>query len=346
MTYELPEDDPFQGGTGFKEGPAIVVESYFTKPADYNQGRTLCLMLKKVYDDGEEVVDRYSCGNDFDSFDDGETAEHPKDTDKKKTPFNVNSAIQELVTKAFAAGHEVDRTVPNAQFPEGRPVTDVEVLMRQRSDATGGLGSRAASIWRGLKFDWKNFTETKPIRDKETGKTSEVTWSRSMPVAFLGVSEVVDVPGNEFQAPSQTVGAVVPPSAPAAGTGAVPPPPPPPPIPPAPPIPQGNEQIAQQSAPESAQALAPAAPAVPPSPAPPAPPAPAQPEAQAGNGNGQGVLAMIPDAAVVAAIQLNASQMDYPSWVDFTMAQPNVAAIPEVVMALADEGLYNALRAG
>lgn len=347
MAYELPDDDPFQGGSGFKEGAAVVAESYFTKPTDYNQGRTLCLMLKKVYEDGEEVIDRYSCGNDFDSFDDGETAEHPKDTDKKH-PFNVNSAVQELVMKAFAAGREVDRTVPNAQYPEGRPVTDVEVLMRGRSDQMGGGGSRVAAIWKGLNFEWKNFTETKPIRDKDTGKTSEVTWSRSMPIAFLGVSEIVDVPGNEFQAPTQQVLPSAPvPAPPGPTTG---------PVPPAPPAPPSNEQVAQQSATESAQGEG-----VPASPVPPAPPAPpAQPEAAAPvqpvqeqppmqtvegvGGNGSGVLGMIQDPTVVAAITLNATQMDYPSWVDYAMAQPNVAAIPEVVMALADEGLYNALR--
>lgn len=346
MAYELPDDDPFQGGSGFKEGPAVIVESYFTKPTDYNRGQTLCLMLKKVYEeDGEEVIDRYSCGNEFDSYDDGETAEHPKDTDRKKHPFNVNSAIQELVNRTFALGREVDHTVPNAQFPEGRPVTEVEVMMRERSNALGGLGSRHASIWKGLKLDWKTFTETKPIRDKETGKTEERTWNRSMPVAFLGVFEVTDTPGNEFQAASQTVGSS--PSVPTVPASSPPPPPPAPP-PPAP----SNEQVAQSATPESSQPVQEAAAPIPPAPVPPAPPAPAQPEPQAttpeqpANGNGQGILSMIPDPKVVAAIQLNASQMDYPSWVDFTMAQPNVAAIPEVVMALADEGLYNALRAG
>jgi hypothetical protein len=161
----IDEFDEWDGESGFKDDySGLIVDSFFTKDSNYNNGETLILKLKIIADDGEEVEQIYPCGADWDSYDNGETAEHPKDREGRPKAFNHNSAIYGLIRHAFEAGAE------DTLKQRGRP--------------------RKASIWRGLKFHWKVDTQTFTIKDRKTGEDRTITTNRTYPEKFLGVFDV------------------------------------------------------------------------------------------------------------------------------------------------------------
>lgn len=194
-TSTTDEFDLWAGESGFKDDyDGLITDAFFTKDASYNNGQTLFLSLQIIADDGEEVEQRYPCGADWDSFDNGETATHPKDRDGKPKTFNHNSAMFGLMKGGFEAGAE-------------------EVLR--------GRGSpRNAAIWKGLKFHWKVDSRDISIRDRETGNQVTRTVTRTYPEKYVGAFDVEsgNTPAPAASAPAQP--APTQPSAPAASAPA------------------------------------------------------------------------------------------------------------------------------
>lgn len=98
----------------------------FERDGRYNQGKTLCLLLRGDAEDAVDVngdpVDMnldenplyYPCGDGWDSFDDGATAEHS--SGKADKSFNENSAPIHFIQKLIAIGGGED-LVAKAQMP-------------------------------------------------------------------------------------------------------------------------------------------------------------------------------------------------------------------------------------
>lgn len=163
MTDGTEEFDPFKGESGFKDDYDGVVEEAWFAAGDYGVN----LHLKIIADDGEEVENRYPTGPDWETFDGGDTVEHPKG---ERKGFNKNTRYFQLIGTAMGL--------------EG-----VEGLLRERSRALDGKGPKAAALWKGLKFHWNVMTESKTFKDKDTQEKVTKDVSTVLPTAFLGTSE-------------------------------------------------------------------------------------------------------------------------------------------------------------
>lgn len=165
--------DEFSGGTGLVDDyDGTITDAFFSTDANYNNGQTLCLHLEVATDDtsNPEVVNLYPCGPDWASYDDGETAEHPKG---EKQRFNGNTKVMKLIAAAIATGPEA------------------EAEMRRRSrELFNGLGHRYAALWKGMKFHWNVQTEDVKFTDK-MGKLVERQTNVVVPTAWLGVDESI-----------------------------------------------------------------------------------------------------------------------------------------------------------
>lgn len=160
----MASDDPFHQDTGLKDDyDGEIIDSWFAKDPAYNNGQTLQFYMKIAADDGEEVEVRYACGDQWDSFDGGQTAEHAS-----KKFFNKQSTYGVLVQHAFEAG--------------------AEDVMRERSskgrmDGDMPLGPRAAELWKGLRFHMSVVTTDRKIRGED------VSTSKAFPDKYLGIGD-------------------------------------------------------------------------------------------------------------------------------------------------------------
>lgn len=167
--------DEFDTDKGIRDDyDGVVYEAYFQAG---DRGTNLVLMVV-ADDDGEQVEARYSVGQDWASFDGGETVEHPS-----KSKVRADSQLATLVERAMQAG--------------------AEDIIRERSIANGRKGQRTAALWPGLKFHWN--VEAKPydFKDRETGEDVKGVSYKSYPSKFLGVEELVDSPVDNNGASSQ-----------------------------------------------------------------------------------------------------------------------------------------------
>lgn len=157
------DDDEFELETGVKDDyDGIVADAWFGKTA--NAGETLFLFLKIQADDGEIVERRYSCGDDWGSYDGGVTAEHAT-----KKHFNNNSNIGRLVSAVMSL---------------------CEDEVRARSAELNRMGPRNSKLLQGFKFHWEAFPDSGTRRDPTTG--NQIPWSttRVLPTKFLGIEGV------------------------------------------------------------------------------------------------------------------------------------------------------------
>jgi hypothetical protein len=162
----MSNGDEFDTDKGVKDDyDGIIVEAYFQAG---EQGDTN-LVLKKAADDGDVVEDRYRIGQDWASFDGGETVEHPS-----RSKIRSDSQLAILVERAMGSG--------------------AEDVIRERSIANGRKGQRTAALWPGLRFHWD--VEAKPysFTSQRTGEEVSGTSYKSYPSKFLGVEEIVDSP--------------------------------------------------------------------------------------------------------------------------------------------------------
>lgn len=159
------EDDEFTLESGIKANyDGTVIDEWFgTREVT---GSSLYLFLKIKADDGEEVEQRFTCGDDWASYDGGKTAEHPS-----KKHFNNNSNVGRLVSAYMNL---------------------CESEVRARSKELNGLGPRAAALLHGFKFHWDAFEDSFTPREKnEDGTAKEaIMFTRVLPTQFLGIEGV------------------------------------------------------------------------------------------------------------------------------------------------------------
>lgn len=181
------EHDPFHLDTGLKDDyDGTVIDEWFGTTD--NAGDTLFLFLKIAADDGEEVERRYSCGDGWQTFDGGVTAEHAT-----RKFFQNNSNIGLLVTRAFSIG--------------------AEEQLRKRSAELNNLGPKHAKLWHGFRGHWNVESETFKIKDRDEGSETfgqmvERTSNRLLPTSFEAfVEQATSQPTNTppiSAAPQQT----------------------------------------------------------------------------------------------------------------------------------------------
>lgn len=170
--------DPFHLDSGVKENfDGTVVDGHFGKTD--SAGDTLFLMLKILADDGEEVDRRFSCGEGWQTFDGGATAEH-----STRKYFSNNSNLGILVTKAFATGGED--------------------ALRKRSAELDDRGPRDARLWVGFRAHWDVERETFKMKDNDAksetfGQMVERERVLVIPTAFIDMIQ----PAAAQQAGSQ-----------------------------------------------------------------------------------------------------------------------------------------------
>lgn len=152
------EYDEFRLDSGFKDDyDGTVIDAWFgTTEANPN----LLLFLKVQADDGEEVENRYGCGDGWSSFDGGETAEHAT-----KKFFNNRSKIGGLVAAAFDSG--------------------AEDAIRAKSKEVNNLGPRASKLWVGFRAHWNVFQEEFDMKDRTTGEQIKRTSTSVLPTKFI-----------------------------------------------------------------------------------------------------------------------------------------------------------------
>lgn len=169
--------DEFDTDKGVKDDYiGTILEAYFQAG---DNGDT-SLVLKKLAEDGDEVEDRYRCGNEWASFDGGETIEHAT-----KQKINASSQLALLVEKAMACG--------------------AEAAIRERS---GGMGQRTAKLWPQLKFHWSVVSSPYSFKDRETGEPISGTSYKSYPDEYLGIDESTgESPGvdKSDEAPAEVI---------------------------------------------------------------------------------------------------------------------------------------------
>lgn len=159
------EFDPWKTSSGLKDDyDGLVTDAYFAQDVQYNR---MQLHLTVLAEDGDEVDLRYNTGAEWQTFDGGATVEHPK-----AKWFNTNSAMGKLVTAGIGAAEDV---------------------LRKRTAEYGGLGPKAAGIWKGLRFHWEVDSSSGTMTDPETGKERSFTSNVTVPTAYLGEGESENV---------------------------------------------------------------------------------------------------------------------------------------------------------
>jgi hypothetical protein len=146
-----------------------IGEAYFARDPKYNNGQTLCLIFKGKTSEvmvGGEVQDNYDldenpllypCGDGWDSFDNGETAEH----EKGRKGFTDRSAVGILID------------------------TMIDELDAEDELAARGDSMTQAAIWKGLNLHLER-KEFDYGLNRKTGESMKAT--RLMPTKLLGAA--------------------------------------------------------------------------------------------------------------------------------------------------------------
>lgn len=176
-----------ESGSGLPDTITMTVtESYFARDPNYNQGQTLCLIMKGEVEEAlangeaievdlEENPILFPCGQGWDSFDNGETAEH----ERGRKGFTDRSGVGMLVDRAC------------------------ETLGIEDELAARGDSMLESKIWKGLKFVFEREEINYGI-NKQTGQ--EMKASRMLPTKFLGGDGAKAAPKAE--AANETTGSV------------------------------------------------------------------------------------------------------------------------------------------
>jgi len=183
----MPDEfDPYKPGSGLKSDfDGWIKDGVF---ASESYGTNIILMCD--CDDGEEYAVRYSIGSGWESYDAGETVQHPAGP---RQLFSGNTAYSDFMVAAMEVGAR-------------------DVLYER---VKAGAGPRFASNYNGLGFHW-DMVE-RPTRQPKVNELGErvrddrgreiwenTTRPRLLPVRFLGVRDVQDhLPGSGAAAYSE-----------------------------------------------------------------------------------------------------------------------------------------------
>lgn len=155
--------DEFDTDKGVKDDyVGTIVEAYFKgseqNPEDIN------LVLVKEAEDGDRPEDYYRVGQEWASFDGGETVEHAT-----KQRVRADSQLAILTERAMACG--------------------AEDVIRQRSSENGSKGYKLAALWPGLIFHWTVEEKHVQFKNQKTGEDVDRHVYKSYPDKFLGVAD-------------------------------------------------------------------------------------------------------------------------------------------------------------
>lgn len=161
---EEREYDPFAESSGLKEDFDGVIRSvtFFKDPGQLNTTAIVTIDAE----DGSEVEAKYGLGSKWETYDGGETVEHPNGA---KALFNGKTAWYDFFHTALAAGGDV--------------------YLRQRSKEFGDLGPKAAGIWTGSRwhFDVVQRDGSKRVKGEDgVEEWVDIKVPRILPLKFLG----------------------------------------------------------------------------------------------------------------------------------------------------------------
>lgn len=166
-----PEDE-FHLDQGVKSDfDGVIEDAWFG--TTQNAGNLLFCFLKIKADDGEEVERRFTCGDDWASYDGGVTAEHPT-----KKHFNTQSNYGRFIAAAMSLA---------------------EADLRQRSKELENAGPRNAKLWVGFKFHWVAQEESGTLKDRTTGEDRAWRSIRLLPTQLVNVGEGAAAPSGGTQ---------------------------------------------------------------------------------------------------------------------------------------------------
>lgn len=157
--------DPFQTSSGLKDDyDGVIVDAWFAKDASAKGDLASRLQwFVVIQPDDQEAVEevRYPCGNEWETYDGGGTADHPKGD---RQLFNKATKYGRFVTAAMNSGAE-DQI--RARFAED------------------GQTPRHAQWLTGYKFHFARENEDKSFKN-EQGETVQYTDTTLLPRKFLG----------------------------------------------------------------------------------------------------------------------------------------------------------------
>jgi hypothetical protein len=156
--------DEFDTDKGVKDDYVGTIVDAFFKGSEQNPDDISLVLVKKA-EDGDEPEDYYRVGQDWASFDGGETVEHPS-----KSKVRADSQVALLTERAMASG--------------------AEDIIRQRSAENGSKGYKTAKLWPGLIFHWTVEEKHVQFKNQRTGEDVDRMTYKSYPDKFLGVSDV------------------------------------------------------------------------------------------------------------------------------------------------------------
>lgn len=177
----MDEFNPYKPGTGLKSDfPAPILNGVFS------DGQII-LMLNA---DGEEYPVKYGIGSGWESYDGGDSVKHPNGP---KTLFNSNTGYSDFMSSAWDAG--------------------AKDIMMERVTTHGG--PTHANNWNLLIFHWEVIQRPgRGVKKDENGQDmtdeqgkkiwEDRSFSRLLPVKYLGVIDTGDVPSavNVSSAPT------------------------------------------------------------------------------------------------------------------------------------------------
>ncbi len=177
------EWNPFTPGTGLKDDfDATIIRGQFVPDP---QSTRVTLKLWLDCDDGEEYELRLGLGNDWDTFDGGDSVKHPKGD---RQLFHHNTQYSDFIVHAMNAGAQ------DAMFAHNKNYND--------------MGPRFAAFWVGFRFHFNVLQRPSSKRSEKVNEdgTKEVTWEdievgRVLPTKYLGIAGDVVV-GTDAAAPS------------------------------------------------------------------------------------------------------------------------------------------------
>lgn len=155
------EFDPFKGDTGLFEGLGRIEGVFFGKQgnvANYSAQVTV------VDENGDSHELFYGLGGEWQSFDGGESVEHPRGENKS---FSNQSAYFDFITSAMDAG-------------------GADEMRRRNRELFNNHGPMHGKFWRDLVFDFE-VVERKTRRPNEEGVWVDAVGNRVLPTKFHGV---------------------------------------------------------------------------------------------------------------------------------------------------------------
>lgn len=157
------EFDPFKGDTGLFSGLGRIDSVYFGK-----QGNAINLSanITIVDEAGDTHEQFYGVGSEWQSFDGGESIEHPKGENKS---FNNQTPYFDFITSAMDAGA-------------------ADEMRRRNRELYNNHGPMHGAFWKDLTFDFE-VLERSIRRPNEEGVWVNAVGNRVLPTKFHGVQE-------------------------------------------------------------------------------------------------------------------------------------------------------------